>query len=224
VNPTENALQALRFPVWDRAVRLIHWSFPIGLGLMWWSGEQGRMDVHQWVGYSLLCLVVTRVVWGFVGSEPTRFSHFVPSPSTVQRYLREGGEYAGHNPLGALSVLMLLGLVLTQSLSGTMSRDDLLFEGPFAYWAGDLSGTMTEWHEINWQLLQGFVALHLVSVAWYQWRKRQPLLQAMWRGEAGQKHARSAPKPLLGAIMILLAAAVLLWGLVSVAPEAPSYY
>lgn len=224
MNSIDDALAVPRFPVWDRAVRLIHWSFPIGLGLMWWSGEQGRMDVHQWVGYSLLCLVVTRVVWGFVGSEPTRFTHFVPSPSRVLRYLKEGGEYAGHNPLGALSVLMLLGLILTQSLSGTMSRDDLLFEGPFAYWAGDLSGTMTEWHEINWQLLQGFVALHLISVGWYQWRKRQPLLQAMWRGEAGYKHARSAPKPLLGAIMILLAAAAILWGLVSVAPEAPSYY
>ena len=50
---------------------------------------------------------------------------------------------------------ILLGLLLTQALSGTMSRDDLLFEGPFSYWAGDFSGTMTDWHEINWRLLAG---------------------------------------------------------------------
>jgi cytochrome b len=140
------------------------------------------------------------------------------------RYVREGGQYAGHNPLGALSVLVLLGLLLTQALSGTMSRDDLLFEGPFSYWAGDFSGTMTDWHEINWRLLQGFVALHLASIGWYQWRKRQPLLQAMWRGEAGHKFSPLPPKPLLLAVMILLSAAALLWALVSVAPEAPSYY
>ena len=224
MNLADEAQPEPRFPIWDRAVRLIHWSFPIGFGLMWWSGEQGRMDIHQWVGYSLLCLVVTRVAWGFVGSQPTLFIHFLPGPSTLVRYVREGGQYAGHNPLGALSVLVLLGLLLTQALSGTMSRDDLLFEGPFSYWAGDFSGTMTDWHEINWRLLQGFVALHLASVGWYQWRKRQPLLQAMWRGEAGYKFSPLPPKPLLLAVMILLSAAALLWALVSVAPGAPSYY
>ena len=224
MNLADEAQLEPRFPIWDQAVRLIHWSFPIGFGLMWWSGEQGRMDIHQWVGYSLLCLVVTRVAWGFVGSQPTRFIHFLPGPSTLVRYVREGGQYAGHNPLGALSVLVLLGLLLTQALSGTMSRDDLLFEGPFSYLAGNFSGTMTDWHEINWRLLQGFVALHLASVGWYQWRKRQPLLQAMWRGEAGHKFSPLPPKPLLLAVMILLSAAALLWALVSVAPEAPSYY
>ena len=164
---------------------------------MWWSGEQGRTDIHEKVGYSIFCLVATRVIWGFVGSEGARFRSFVVGPNAVLRYLREGGQYAGHNPMGALSVLVLLSLLLVQSVLGMFSRDDLLFEGPFSYWAGSWSGTLTEWHKTNWLLLQGFIALHLTAVLWYQWRKRQPLLQAMWRGQAGYKSVIDSTKAAL---------------------------
>ena len=91
-------------------------------------------------------------------------------PRAIVNYLRSGGRYAGHNPLGALSVLALLTLLVMQATSGLFSQDDILFEAPFAYWAGDWSGTLTEWHALNWRLLQGLIALHsagghLVSVA-----------------------------------------------------------
>ena len=89
-----------RYPVWDRAVRSFHWYLPIAIAVMWWSGEQGRMDIHEKVGYSLLCLVATRIIWGFIGSEAARFRAFLFSPRTVLNYLRAGGQYAGHNPLG----------------------------------------------------------------------------------------------------------------------------
>ncbi|MDG2459941.1 MAG: cytochrome b/b6 domain-containing protein [Luminiphilus sp.] len=212
------------YPVWDLAVRLIHWFLPVAIAVMWWSGQQGRMDIHEKIGYAVLCLAITRIIWGFIGSEGARFRSFVRGPQTVLRYLANGGQYAGHNPLGALSVMLLLGLLCSQGASGMFSRDDLLFEGPFAYWVGDLSGTMTEWHKTNWLFLQGFVALHLVSVFWHQWRKKQPLVQAMWFGKAGHKSATTAPKPLWQALMVALLLGAGLWGLISVAPVAPSYY
>ena len=182
------------------------------------------MDIHEKVGYSLLCLVATRTIWGCAGSEAARFRAFLFAPRTVLNYLTAGGQYAGHNPLGGLSVTVLLLLLLAQAGSGVFSRDDLLFEGPFSYWAGDLSGTLTEWHKTNWLLLQGLVALHLVAVCWYQWRKKQPLIQAMWRGQAGYKFATSPPKPLWWAVLIAVLLSLALWGLVTIAPEAPSYY
>ena len=182
------------------------------------------MDIHEKVGYSLLCLVATRIIWGFVGSEAARFRAFLFAPRNVLNYLTTGGQYAGHNPLGGLSVTVLLLLLLAQAGSGVFSRDDLLFEGPFSYWAGDLSGTLTEWHKKNWLLLQGFIALHLLAVCWYQWRKKQPLIQAMWRGQAGDKFVASPPKPLWWAALILILLSLALWGLVTIAPEAPSYY
>ncbi|GIR69530.1 MAG: hypothetical protein CM15mP74_07810 [Halieaceae bacterium] len=34
------------------------------------------MDIHEWVGYSMIVAVLTRIVWGFIGSEAARFGHF----------------------------------------------------------------------------------------------------------------------------------------------------
>ena len=107
-----------RYPVWDRAVRSFHWYLPIAIGVLWWSGEQDRMDIHEKVGCSLLCLVATRIMWGFVGSEPARFRLFLFAPRNVLNYLKAGGQYAGHNPLGGLSVTVLLLLLLAQAGSG----------------------------------------------------------------------------------------------------------
>ena len=47
-------------PVWDVPSRFIHWCFPVGIGLMWWTGETGRMELHSYVAYGLLTLVTTR--------------------------------------------------------------------------------------------------------------------------------------------------------------------
>ena len=214
----------MHYPIWDASVRIIHWYLVLAVGVMWWSGEQGEMTLHQWVGCSILCLVLTRVLWGWFGSQPARFNTFVAGPRAIMSYLRSGGRYAGHNPLGALSVLALLTLLLTQAASGLFSQDDILFEAPFAYWAGDWSGTLTEWHALNWMLLQGLIALHLLAVIWYQWHKKQPLIQAMVRGRSGYKASETRPKPLwLAAVIAMTIGLTLLW-LISIAPEAPSYY
>ena len=136
------------------------------------------MDFHEKVGYSLLCLVATRIIWGFIGSEAARrrgFARFCLLPHCAE--LPESGRAVcrPQPPRGDLSVTVLLLLLPAQAGSGVFSRDDLLFEGPFSYWAGDLSGTLTEWHKTNWLLLQSFIALHLLAVCWYQSRKKQPL-------------------------------------------------
>jgi cytochrome b len=58
------------------------------------------MDIHEKVGYSLLCLVATRIIWGFVGSEAARFRAFLFAPRTLLAYLKEGGTVCGSQPFG----------------------------------------------------------------------------------------------------------------------------
>lgn len=210
--------------VWDWPVRLIHWSLVVGIATMWWTGEEGMMDVHSKVGYALLVLVATRLVWGLVGSYHARFANFLAGFRRITAYLRDPEPTVGHNPLGGWSTLLLLLLVLVQALTGLCASDDILFEGPLAYWAGDFSAPLTEWHEINWGLLQGFIALHLLAVAFYQFRKRQPLVQAMLRGKAPGKTADTPPKPFWWALLIASLAAGVLTFVITNAPEAPSFY
>jgi hypothetical protein len=83
---------------------------------------------------------------------------------------------------------------------------------------------LTEWHALNWMLLQGLIALHLLAVIWHQWRKKRPLIQAMVRGRSSYKVSDTRPKPLwLAALMAATIGLTLVW-LISIAPEAPSYY
>ena len=212
-------------PVWDVPTRFIHWCFPIGVGLMWWTGETGRMELHSYVAYVLLTLVTARLALGFVGSYHSRFRNFVVGPSGVVAYLREGGQFVGHNPLGALSTLALLLLLLAQGISGLFSVDDVSFDGPLAYaFDGRFIDLVTEWHETNWSILQLLIFIHLGAIAWYQWRKHQPMVQTMWRGQSAERVSVHAPVPIGRAVGIMVFFAVCLWLAITWAPEAPSYY
>ena len=69
------------------------------------------------------------------GSSTARFANFVRGPRAVLAYLRDNRSWrvAGHTPLGALSVVALLGAVAVQVGLGLISTDeDGLNEGPLA--------------------------------------------------------------------------------------------
>src|SRR5690349_24353754 len=104
-----------RVRVWDLPTRLVHWLLVLLVPFSWWTAESGRLEWHRWSGYGLLGLVLFRVYWGFFGSSTARFSRFVRGPRAIVAYLRGRlPASVGHNPLGALSVLALLGLLIAQ--------------------------------------------------------------------------------------------------------------
>jgi cytochrome b len=210
-----------RTPLWDLPTRLFHWALVLLLPLAWWTAEEGEMERHQWVGYTLLVLVLFRIAWGVVGSRHSRFADFVHGPTRVLAYTRgEAPAGAGHNPLGGWSVLVILTLLLLQAVSGLFNSDDVLFDGPLHYWAGtDLRGLMGEVHELAFNGLLAMVALHLVAVLFYQVRLRQPLLQAMWRGSADGREGQAPPVPLWRALLLVVLASLALWGLIQAAPR-----
>ena len=95
---------ARRRPLWDIPTRVFHWTLVCLLPLAWWSADQQRFEVHQWVGYTLLVLVLSRVLWGIVGSRHSRFADFLVGPAAITRYVQGGGARSpGHNPLGGWS-------------------------------------------------------------------------------------------------------------------------
>src|SRR5579862_3006630 len=76
-----------RVRIWDMPVRLFHWAIVVLLGVSWLSESQGWMEWHFLSGYSLLALLLFRLVWGFLGSETARFTSFLRSPLAVLGYL-----------------------------------------------------------------------------------------------------------------------------------------
>ena len=197
------------YPLWDLPVRLIHWSLVVYLPLAWWSAEEGNMDLHGRVGYTVLVLVATRLVWGLVGSRHARFSDFLVGPRAILHYLKgQGARSRGHNPLGGWAVLVLLGLLLAQATSGLFNSDDIMFNGPFYYAAStgfrDRMGVV---HEYAFDLLVVFVALHLAAVLFHQLRLKEKLIQAMIRGKAQGREGQARPVSLILALVIAAALA-----------------
>ena len=102
--------------VWDLPTRLFHWGFVVSIVGSYISGERGALAAHELFGLAACGLLVFRLIWGFVGHETARFKNFLRSPKIILAYLetliaRTASLQPGHNPLGALSVIALLGLM-----------------------------------------------------------------------------------------------------------------
>jgi cytochrome b len=211
------------YPLWDLPTRAFHWFLVVCLPLSWLSAELGYYEIHEWLGYTLIVLVTSRIIWGFLGSRHSRFSDFLRGPAAILAYLRgEGTASAGHNPLGGWSVVCLLALLLVQAVSGLFNTDEVFFTGPLYYAAEqELRDTMGLVHEVAFNILLGLVGLHVLAVIYHQRWKREPLVQAMVQGSATGKTGLARPQPVWRAVIVVLAVAGLLWGVLATAPGPP---
>lgn len=161
-------------PIWDLPTRLFHWLLVALIAFSWWAAEYGETDLHIWSGIAVLSLLIFRLLWGFFGSSTARFSNFIRGPKTVRAYLRDAASWkrAGHNPLGALSVIALLGLVAAQVGLGLIATDeDGFYEGPLAHFVSiDVSDAARELHEQLFNVLLAFIALHVAAIVYYRFK------------------------------------------------------
>ena len=110
--------------VWDPLVRVFHWTLVASFGIAWLSAEE-MADLHIWAGYAAAALIAFRLAWGFVGPHYARFAQFVVRPGAVIDYLRatlrgDAPRYVGHNPAGAVMVVVLLLALSVTAWSGWM--------------------------------------------------------------------------------------------------------
>jgi cytochrome b len=185
--------------VWDVPTRLIHWLIVLLVGTLWWTAETGRMDWHRYCGYTLLGLVSFRIYWGFAGASTARFSQFLRGPRAVWGYLRGRWEtLPGHNPIGALSAVLLLALLLAQIVFGLFAVDtDGIESGPLSTHVSFETGRVfARLHHQLFSVLQILIALHIVAVLFYVFVKKQNLISAMFHGK--REYAQDLP-PVVGA-------------------------
>jgi len=190
--------------VWDLPLRLFHWLLVMLVVVSVVSAQIGgnAMQLHMLSGYTILSLVLFRILWGFLGSTHARFASFVRGPAAVISYLRglsghETGRHLGHNPAGAWSVILMLAALLLQAATGLFANDDIATEGPLAKLVSKaLSDRITGVHHLNIKLLYALIGLHLSAVAYYLIHKRQNLVKPMLTGfkDAAAGAGDAAPK------------------------------
>ena len=115
-------MSASKICVWDRFIRLFHWSLVTCFIIAYLSGEEESL-VHIYCGYAVIALVLSRIIWGFIGTKYARFKQFSYSPTSVLKYLKDfaSGQphhYTGHNPAAAWMIFALLLCLIMTSISG----------------------------------------------------------------------------------------------------------
>jgi len=183
--------------IWDIPTRLFHWGIVITLGYSWYSiSIEGNLDHHFLSGYIATGLIIFRVIWGFVGSRYARFGSFIYKPSELGAYLksffsREGGKYAGHNPLGAISVFALLLVILFQAVTGMFADDEYYYFAPLnQFVSSGTAGQLTELHKANVNVIIGLAVLHIVAILFYWLYKKEKLIIAMITGKKSDEQGR----------------------------------
>lgn len=142
--------------IWDRYIRLFHWSVVAVFFLNRFITED---DLHDYLGYFLLGLLVARVVWGFFGSQHARFASFFPTPSGINRHIKQiktktVDPMEGHNPLGGLMILLLLILLFSVCITGWMMGLD-------QFWGIEWVETV---HELLSNIILAAVFFHVSAV------------------------------------------------------------
>lgn len=177
--------------VWDLPTRLFHWSLVLLVAISIYTGNVGglrEMDLHKLSGYAIMALVLFRLVWGFVGSPRSRFADFVRGPRAVLTYARSllgkaHQSFAGHNPMGGLSVVAMLLSLLVQAVTGLFTRDDILTEGPLVrYVSKETSRLLSGIHDLNATVLYVLIGLHLATVFGYLIVRKDNLIKPMLTG------------------------------------------
>lgn len=201
--------------VWDGFIRFFHWALVACLAGLYFSAEEGAMDLHFVLGYVTCALLLTRIVWGLFGSDTARLSALINGPKAVVEAFKSQRLGAGHNAAGGYMVLAFFILIALQLTTGLMTTDDILTDGPLVqhvpYEWVELASSL---HHQNFDWLLIAIALHILAIIVYAIRGKK-LVPAMITGRNQQVNELVQVKaswPAFIFFMFALASLMLTWG------------
>jgi cytochrome b len=224
------------YSAWDVPTRLFHWINALavlgliatGLALLYddallsTSGKINLKSLHASFGYVMGINLLWRFVWAFFGNRYARWRAILPGGQGYLASLRayvsaflsgEPQHYVGHNPLGRISVTLLLALLLVQAITGPVIAGMDLFWPPFGHWFAQwvaapgidpsvikpgipelldkpaylamrsFRAPFVEIHEYTFYLLAMAIFVHLAAVIVTELREGGSLISAMFTGQ-----------------------------------------
>lgn len=203
--------------IWDLPIRIFHWLLVLSICGSFITIQNNWMLAHEKCGLTILGLLIFRLIWGVIGYPTARFVQFVKGPRAIGAYIKRlignGKIHSfGHNPLGAFSVIALLSVILFQALSGTLSTDDIFYDGPlytvfpaFTKFAGNL-------HQFLPPFILSLIGLHLVAIFIHRIFFKEKLTSQMITGQmiTDKIHSKEIIKaqnkaaPLLGLALLAI--------------------
>ena len=156
---------------------MTHWTVAAGITANLLFTHKGS-ELHQYVGYTVVGLVVLRLLWGLVGTRYARFRDCFPTPSRIKRHLsdlsaRRSDEYPlGHNPLAAIMMFSLWAVIIGLGVSGYLMEAKI-------FGSRDVLEAI---HEILANSLYLLVPLHIAAAIAMSYWERRNLIKSMITG------------------------------------------
>lgn len=178
--------------IWDRLVRTTHWLSASLFLITYFFLEEGEL-LHRWAGYTVFATTCVRILWGFIGPPNARFKNFIPTYPSLKQHIvllcrasREKGflhkgsleTEPGHNPLGALMVLVLLTGLLLTAISGWMQTLDY-------FWGSD---GVELFHELSANITLYAAGVHVLAVFVMSRLYASSLVYTMLTGKRARHH------------------------------------
>jgi cytochrome b len=220
---------AATIPVWDRFVRLFHWSLSAAIIVALATSlvlPPTWITLHIVSGTLAVALVGLRIVWGWLGPSYARFASFVRGPRAVAEHAAGliGGtapRHLGHNPLGGVMILALLAAVAALAATGVVVLGGDLKSGPLAFATTFATGEVFRGiHQLIAYGLIGLIVLHIGGAIFESRRSGENLVAAMVDGRkatrpgdiaASARSAHPALALLVAIPLLAISAAVIAW-------------
>ena len=177
--------------IWDINIRIFHFLLIFFIIFTIVTAKLNLLFFHQFLGSSLLGLIIFRIYWGICGSHYSKFKNFFYSFNDIKLFLK-GTDVSkgGHDVLASLSIFSFYFVIIALSVSGLFSSDDISFDGLLAFITPDLTSIWTKVHNIFHYIIYFLIFIHIIAVLIYQLFKKKSIINQMIDGKSRDKEVQ----------------------------------
>ena len=194
--------------IWDLPLRLFHISLIFLVIGSISSAKLNMLDLHQYFGVALLGLVFFRIIWGFFGTYYSSFKSFNLSiVDALSQFSKTNNITSIRTPIGCYSTIIIMMVLLSISVSGLFSSDDILYDAPLSFLTPNFTSDWTYIHNILHYFLYILVGIHILAILYYQIVKKMKIIERVLDGYSRIEKINIVSineKPLIGMVLLLI--------------------
>ncbi len=194
--------------IWDLPLRLFHISLIFLVIGSISSAKLNMLDLHQYFGVALLGLVFFRIIWGFFGTYYSSFKSFNLSIiDALSQFSKNNTITSIRTPIGCYSTLIFIIVLLSTSVSGLFSSDDILYDAPLSFLTPNYTSDWTYFHNILHYILYILIGTHISAILYYQIVKKIKIIERIVDGYSRIEKINIVSineKPLIGILILLI--------------------
>ena len=194
--------------IWDLPLRLFHISLIFLVIGSISSAKLNMLDLHQYFGVALLGLVFFRIIWGFFGTYYSSFKSFNLSiTDALSQFSKTNTIKSIRTPIGCYSTLIFIIVLLSISVSGLFSSDDILYDAPLSFLTPNHTSDWTYFHNILHYILYFLIGTHISAILYYQIVKKMKIIERILDGYSRIEKMNIVSineKPLIGILILLI--------------------